>query len=52
MCQEAPGKRQEAAKKPKGTDDLPAIVRERYAKDEITKEEFTTLTEDLTGQGS
>ncbi len=51
MRQEAPGKRQEVAEKPKGADDLLAIVRERYARGEINKE-FTTLTEDLTGQGS
>ena len=52
MCQEAPGKRQEAAEKPKSTDDLLAIVRERYAKGKITREELTTVTKDLTGQGS
>ena len=51
MCQEAPGKRQEAAEKPKSTDDLLAIVRERYARGEINKEEFTTLSKDLAGQG-
>ena len=47
-----PVKPQEAAGKPKGTDDLLAIVRERYARGEINKEEFTTLSKDLTGQGS
>ena len=47
-----PGKPQEATGKPKSTDELLAIVRERYARGEITREEFTTLTEDLTGQGS
>ena len=52
MHQEAPGKRQEVAEKPKGADDLLAIVRERYAGGEINKEEFTTLSKDLTGQGS
>ena len=52
MCQEAPGKRQEAAEKPKGADDLLAIIRERYAKGEITREEFMTLSDDLAGQGS
>ena len=51
-AKEAPGKQQEAAEKPKGTDDLLAIVRERYARGEINKEEFTTLSKDLTGQGS
>ena len=51
-AKEAPGKQQEAAEKPKGTDDLLAIVRERYAKGEITREEFMTLSEDLAGQGS
>ena len=50
-AEELPGKRQ-AAEKPKVTDDLLAIVRERYARGEINKEEFTTLTEDLTGHGS
>ena len=49
-AKEAPGKRQEAAGKPKSTDELLAIVRERYARGEINKEEFTTLTEDLIGQ--
>ena len=51
-AKESPGKRQEAAEKPKSTDDLLAIVRERYARGEINKEEFTTLSKDLTGQGS
>ncbi len=50
-AKEAPAKRQ-AAEKPKSTDDLLAIVRERYARGEINKEEFTTLSKDLTGQGS
>ena len=50
-AKEAPGKRQ-AAEKPKSTDDLLAIVRERYARGEINKEEFTTLSKDRTGQGS
>ena len=52
MCQEATGKRQEAAEKPKGAADPLAIARERYARGEINKEEFMTLSEDLAGQGS
>ena len=48
-AKEAPAKRQ-AAEKPKSTDDLLAIVRERYAKGEITREELMTMTKDLTGQ--
>ena len=36
MCQEAPGKRQEVAEKPKGADDLLTIVRERYAISRMT----------------
>ena len=50
-AKEAPGKRQ-ATEKPKVTDELLAIVRERYARGEITREELTTMTKDLTGQGS
>ena len=49
-AKEAPGKQQEAAEKPKSTDDLLAIVRERYARGEITREELMTMTKDLTGQ--
>ena len=52
MCQEAPGKRQEEAEKPKGAADPLAIARERYARGEINKEEFMTISEDLAGQGS
>ena len=48
-AKEAPAKRQ-AAEKPKSTDDLLAIVRERYARGEITREELITMTKDLTGQ--
>ena len=51
-AKESPGKRQVAAGKPKSTDELLAIVRERYARGEITREELTTMTKDLTGQGS
>ena len=51
MCQEAPGKRQEEAEKPKGAADPLAIAMERYARGEINKEEFTTLSKDLAGQG-
>ena len=49
-AKESPAKRQ-AAEKPKSTDDLLAIVRERYARGEINKDEFTTLSKDLAGQG-
>ena len=51
-AKEAPEKRQEAAEKPKGAADPLAIARERYARGEITREEFMTLSEDLAGQGS
>ena len=45
-----PVKPQEATGKPKSTDELLAIVRERYARGEITREELMTMTKDLTGQ--
>ena len=45
-----PVKPQEAAGKPKSTDELLAIIRERYARGEITREELMTMTKDLTGQ--
>ena len=45
-----PVKPQEATGKPKGTDELLAIIRERYARGEITREELMTMTKDLTGQ--